>query len=322
MLTPLKGGTQGPVSWTNVRLLVSCLFSLYSYSEIWKEFHSMTATTLDLTFSLPDDRCVPFFDKASKLAGPDHVLYYYISATAYVRLCTNATRATVDAALGAEYFVDSLAAATNDQCSLADASSVQKAKASCESSTAGVSCAGAFDTTPLPYGIMWNFGLTGVEGGEADCATIIRQFPGVPTCDQPFVWSYKKTNNDVKWLFILSFAFSIARILCEVIGIHNFRTKKESGFYYQLADDGAFGPLYKLYCVTTGREVPPEPRPYSWSDWAFIQFFEGLANIAMPIVAMYGCSFSRSPQLVLLLVFGIVKSVIMLAYNVFQRCRS
>ena len=63
--------------------------------------------------------------------------------------------------------------------------------------------------------------------------------------------------------------------------------------------------------------------PYSLSDWAFIQTMEAVSNIALPIVAIVGCKVHGLLNLALVqLIGGLLKSTVMLAYNVYKRCKS
>ncbi len=65
-----------------LRLVVTLFMAVTSYTGVFNEFNAKVVNRkLDLSFSPPDDRCVPYFDKAEALAQgqePDSVLYSYV----------------------------------------------------------------------------------------------------------------------------------------------------------------------------------------------------------------------------------------------------
>ncbi len=72
----------------------------------------------------------------------------------------------------------------------------------------------------------------------------------------------------------------------------------------------------------TGDKPKPTVPPYTLNDWFTIQVMEAVVNIALPSVAIVGCK----PRGLLTIAFvqliaGIVKSVVMFAYNVYERSK-
>ena len=310
------------------RTIISFCMAMYSYIEIYQTFADNQRTTLDLSFSPPDDRCVPFFDLVKHLPVdplPKSVLYTYDQGVATVRLCTNASRQEADEAFGESYFYDSLKVATEGLCSLSDPAGVTVAAALCESASPDVDCAAAFYTPPAPYGIMWQYGLTLVESDvpnvaptqPTNCSVRVRRFEDVQPCTMDNVFAYQKTNSFIRAIFIVAFVFGTSRAVLEILGVWTHYKKGEVGFFYQLADDGTCGPIYTVFLMCKSQEYP-EAKPYTLGEWFTIQSLEAVANIAMPAAAMSGCSFSSNLQLMVLLIFGITKSVALMIWSLIE----
>ena len=211
------------------------------------------------------------------------------------------------------------------------ASSTEVALASHECINNGISnCTAAFFTPPSPNGMVWLYGISGVdeEDRQGPCTTSVRAFDEdrvSSPCDQPRVLVYVKRNPALRALFITAFAITLARAICELLGVYGYHRNGKADFFLTMADDGAAGPIYytliKVGCC--GDKTEPTVPPYTLSDWFVIQVMEAIVNIAVPAVAIIGCK----PKGLLTLAFvrligGIVKSVVMLFYNMYQRCRS
>jgi hypothetical protein len=74
----------------DIRLVVTLFMAVTSYVAVFKEFdQKFIDRKLDLSFSPPDDRCVPYFDKAEQLVQgqePNSILYSYVDGEPQV-LC-------------------------------------------------------------------------------------------------------------------------------------------------------------------------------------------------------------------------------------------
>ena len=79
----------------DIRLVVTLFMAVTSYVAVFKEFdQKFIDRKLDLSFSPPDDRCVPYFDKAEQLVQgqePNSILYSYVDGEPQV-LCAHGCR--------------------------------------------------------------------------------------------------------------------------------------------------------------------------------------------------------------------------------------
>ena len=71
------------------RLLVSLGFAIASYASVCQDFNEKFVNTkLELSFSPPNDRCVPYFELAQTLMTgqePNSILYDYVDGEPQVR---------------------------------------------------------------------------------------------------------------------------------------------------------------------------------------------------------------------------------------------
>ncbi len=207
----------------------------------------------------------------------------------------------------------------------ANATQVRQASEECVGN--GVSnCTAAFFTPPAPNGMVWLYGISMVEDASTPCATSIRALDAdrvSSPCNQPRLLVYVKRNPGLRALFITAFVMTFLRAAAEIMGVVAYHRSGTQGALLTMADDGAAGPLYYVYLnlFDSGKTKPTVP-PYTISDWVIIQVMEAVVNIALPSVAIVGCKPRGLLRLPFVqLICGIVKSVVMFAYNVYERCK-
>lgn len=110
-------------------------------------------------------------------------------------------------------------------------------------------CTAAFFTPPAPNGMVWLYGISGVEDSLLPCTTSIRAFDEDRVnspCNQPRLLVYLKRNPGLRALFIVAFLITFLRALAEVVGVYQYHRNGTEGFCLTMADDGAAGPLYYM----------------------------------------------------------------------------
>ena len=128
----------------------------------------------------------------------------------------------------------------------ANATQVWEASQQCENNGI-LNCSAAFFTPPAPNGMVWLYGISGLEDPPAPCTTSIRAFDEdrvSSPCNQPRLLVYLKRNPGLKALFITAFAMTLLRAVAEVMGVVKYHRDGTQGFFLTMADDGAAGPLY------------------------------------------------------------------------------
>lgn len=300
------------------KLTAFCVYGLYSYFQVFNQFSIHISGKLQLATSLPTDRCVPWLEKAFPLAPPGGALVGYEGGTSTVRLCTNLTSATIDEVLGAEFRYDPLSQSTDGVCKLTDPATVALAAAQCVGID-GTNCAAALAESPAPFGPVWNHAFSGLQT-TAPCSVGIRRLsPSFPNCTQPMVWTYRKQNASVVWLFTAALVLSVMKAICEFFGLYRYGEKREVDFFYSVAQHGALGAVHEAYVVLVKKQAAPPQRPFSWQEWLFVQTTDLVSSVAMPVVALLGCTFGANKQLIVLAVLGITRAVGMTGYEIYKR---
>lgn len=301
-----------------VKLTAFCLYGLYSYFQVFNQFSIHISGKLQLATSLPTDRCVPWLETAVPLAPPGGALVGYEGGVSTVRLCTNLTSSAIDQVLGAEYRYDPLSQSTDGACKLTDPATVAIAAAQCVGID-GTNCAAALAEGPAPFGPVWNHAFSGLQN-TAPCSVGIRRLsPSFPNCTQPMVWTYRKQNAPVVWLFTAALVLSVLKAIFEFVGLYRYGEKREVDFFYSVAQHGTLGAVHMAYVVLIKKQPSPPERDFTWQEWFFVQGTDLVSSVAMPIVALLGCSFGANKQLIVLAALGITRAVGMTGYEIYKR---
>ena len=255
----------------------------------------------------------------------------YRNGEALLRICTDADRNITDPIFLNSYsdYVDPIALSTGGRCSLVRGR--EKALEACISQEEDVDCIVAFKTTPLPNGIIWEYGISRLEMSDESqsnvCGIRIRRVNSA-ACNKSFVHSYTEIKPERQEIFQIAVACAVARLITEMITIYIYQKKKDPSALF-LADDGIVGPIYYFWIVFFSGEgvqgIPTIKEDYTVSGWAgflFAQGIDAVNSIAMPVVALWGCEVTHLSDKLALLAFGTIKTSGMLAHKIYKRADS
>lgn len=297
------------------KMVAMCAFGIYSYYQVATQFYTNVQTGLDWSSELPDN-CVPWMAIATKsFVQPTTALFSYQGGVSYVRLCTPMNSSATDAQLGAEYRYDPLMEATHGACNLTSQQGLATAAHQC-TGLGGVNCTAALYTQPLYHGgASWVYGFTPSAGQRpGSCAVSVAKMPvsgAATTCTQPNVFAYSRSNNAVKAVTFAALAASLLLVVVELAGVISIACCKRPNGAWAVARAGALGPMYIAWRVLLRCQPRPQrPRPSVWA-WLYLLFTDGLCDVAMPIMSVYGCAWATHKQLLLLAVWGVVKTSVM-----------
>jgi hypothetical protein len=315
------------------KLTVCFFFSAYAMYEVFQAQSELDRKKVIWSSSPPPDRCVPFFEKR-KLLDQYHQSQYlmdYRNGEALLRICTDAGRNITDPIFLNNYstYVDPIAFSTGGECSLIQGR--EKALKACVAPEDDVDCVVAFKTKPLPNGIIWEYGISGLDmsdGSQSNVCGIQIRRVNSEACNKSFVHAYTESKPERTEIFHSAVACAVARLLTEIITIVIYQKKKDPAALF-LADDGIIGPIYYFWIVCFSGEgfqgIPKLKEDYSFCGWVaffFAQGIDAVNSIAMPVVALWGCEATQLSDKLALLAFGILKTTGMLAHKIYQRANS
>lgn len=278
-------------------------------------------------------RCVRMFDAAKEVGNAglaSMTLYNYNLQNASVAFCTNKTRAEIDEKFGYEKY-DAALDVLGPDCAL-DGDFRTDLLDNCQPYPA---CRTYLENAPAPFGVMWDYEIEAPSNQtifNAKCASVVTALDDVttvnwPSCGEANVYVYRHVRSAIIYLlFIFSFVFCWVRLFLEIFGVLNYHNEcckgcgpeKSEAYLFRVAFRGLFGPLYYLFLMvkTRSTHLPIVQDPPIVLEVIFL-LCEAVPNIALPIYAIAGCSSDNaSAIMLLLLIFGIVKVVIIVAGKV------
>jgi hypothetical protein len=315
------------------KLIMCFCFSAYTMIEVYKAHLELQRTQVSWSSSPPKDRCVPFFNRRKQLDQYHQSQYLmdYRNGEALLRICTDASRNITDPIFLNQHseYVDPIALSTGGKCSLTRGREV--ALEACVP-IEDVDCVVAFNTKPLPNGIIWEYGISGLQMSDGyqsnACGIKIRRVDS-PACNKSFVHAYTEDKEERRDIFDTAVGLAVARLFTEIISIVIYEKTQDTSALF-LAEDGIIGPIYYFWIVCVSGKgfqgIPKIKEDYSVAGWvAFLtaQGIDAVNSIAMPVVALWGCEISQlSNQWLGLVAFGAIKTIGMLAHKIYQRANA
>lgn len=327
-----------PTPWERVRrfarhpttrLFLRIKSYVFTFVAVYVIYRAFILLTESYTGTLPfytqqfeavsDSTCVPLFAAAATLNASSSVLYAYAQNTPLLRVCTDLTGPELDAALGANYRYDPLAAAAPG-CA-ASPSGFAALAASCTyaknvpsppfapncSAAAAICIANATAGAPEASRCFFQYGVAVSPGrwGTSCAAQVFALLSGPqlpdppPLCLKRFVWSLISVSSLKQTVTYVALAAMALRLLCEVAAAAFFCARgrrapvKGDGFFQHLLwafiNGGLLGAPLEAYfwCATSA----PPPAVHVSATVAFLVLLSDVAShVAIPAVAIYGCA--------------------------------
>ena len=311
------------------RLFLRMKSYVFTFVAVYVIYNAFTLLTESYTASLPfykrqeeavgDSTCVPLFTAATSLNASSSILYAYAQNTPLLRVCTDLTGPELDAALGANYRYDPLAAAApgcaaspEGFAALAAACTYAKNVPSppfapnC-SAAAAICAANATAGAPEASRCFYQYGIAVNPGswGTPCAAQVFALLSGPqltnppPLCLKRFVWSLISVSSLKQTVTYVALAAMALRLLCEVAAAAFFCARgrrapvKGDGFFQHLLwafiNGGLLGAPLEAYfwCATSA----PPPAVHVSATVAFLVLLSDVAShVAIPAVAIYGCT--------------------------------
>lgn len=319
-------------------LVFRAFIGVYGVYQVSRQF-TLSRLLVELTPTLPTDRCVPWFQvAANEFQKNNSLLYYSQNGISTLRLCTDLEATAVDRVLGAENRYDVLSVASKGRCSLPNISTSRYY----ECSGNDAACLAAINTEPKPYGISWAYAISG-EGQDPfaftlklydsqddpdPCTMTLRKMQAVVApCNKRYVWAYERHNAIILLVSLSAFSLTCVFFLFEIIGVAMACDMRRKGRKYMkpvwmISDDGSLGAFYLLYVVAYKKgqapKIVPTTRRVHCMLWGILLSRPVVCQIMMPAIAIVGCSFDGNLQLMLLLIFGLVKTSFMILTTMYK----